>query len=66
MAFTATQTDVILALIVVAIIVHMVQRPGRPPKPPGPKGYPIINNLLDLPSSHEWRTFSKWGEVYGA
>lgn len=66
MAFAATQMDIVLALIAVAIIVHMSQRPRRPPKPPGPTGYPIIENLLDLPSSHEYRTFSQWGEVYGA
>jgi hypothetical protein len=33
--------------------------------PPGPYGYPIIGSLLDWPSHQEWKTFSKWAEVYG-
>jgi len=66
MAFITTTTDVVLALLAVALLVQIARKPGRPPKPPGPKGLPIIGNLLDLPSTHEWRTFSKWGDVYGA
>ena len=33
--------------------------------PPGPRPWPIIGNLLDIPASHEWFTFAKWGETYG-
>jgi len=65
MAFTATSTDIVLALLAVAILAQLARRPGHPPKPPGPRGYPIIGNTFELPSSYEWRTFSEWGEVYG-
>ncbi|KAH9917582.1 cytochrome P450 [Fomitopsis serialis] len=33
--------------------------------PPGPAGWPVIGNILDMPSSHEWRTFAQWGETWG-
>lgn len=36
------------------------------PLPPGPKGYPIIGNLLRMPSQTPWRTFSEWSKVYGS
>ncbi|KAI0078413.1 CyP450 monooxygenase [Panus rudis PR-1116 ss-1] len=38
---------------------------GRLPLPPGPKGYPIIGNLLDLPTLTPWKTFRDWTNVYG-
>ncbi|KAJ7290010.1 cytochrome P450 [Mycena rebaudengoi] len=40
-------------------------RPAKLCLPPGPKGYPLIGNLLELPRSHEWLTYSKWATVYG-
>ena len=32
--------------------------------PPGPKKYPLIGNLLSMPSTLEWETFAKWGQEY--
>ncbi|KIJ27802.1 hypothetical protein M422DRAFT_190567, partial [Sphaerobolus stellatus SS14] len=34
--------------------------------PPGPKGKLIIGNVLDLPMSREWETYSKWAKQYGS
>ncbi|KAI9453719.1 cytochrome P450 [Lactarius psammicola] len=36
---------------------------GRPI--PGPKGWPIIGNLLDVPTELEYRVFSRWQKKYG-
>ncbi|ESK86760.1 hypothetical protein Moror_15178 [Moniliophthora roreri MCA 2997] len=33
--------------------------------PPGPKPWPLIGNLLDVPSTKPWKTFSEWGRLYG-
>ena len=39
--------------------------PKRLPYPPGPKGYPIIKNLLDVPTDKPWLTYHEWGKTYG-
>ncbi|KAI0280074.1 cytochrome P450 [Russula brevipes] len=36
---------------------------GRPV--PGPKGWPIIGNLLDIPTELEYMVFSQWKQKYG-
>ncbi|CCM01198.1 uncharacterized protein FIBRA_03246 [Fibroporia radiculosa] len=39
------------------------QEKGR--LPPGPRGLPFVGNLLDLPSSYAYKTFTEWGEKWG-
>jgi len=36
-------------------------------KPPGPPGYPIIQNLFDMPSAKEMsdEIWAKWGQKWG-
>ncbi|KAG6879997.1 hypothetical protein C0992_008204 [Termitomyces sp. T32_za158] len=51
-----------LALFIFGCILY--QR-GHGTLPPGPKGYPLIGNLLDMPTRQEWVTFGEWGERYG-
>ncbi|TFK25367.1 cytochrome P450 [Coprinopsis marcescibilis] len=38
------------------------RRRGNLPFPPQPPGWPIIGNLLDIPSKSAWECFMKWGE----
>ena len=54
----------ILALVVtLAILKYVTRRRGR--VPPGPPGWPVIGNILDMPPSHQWRTFAQWSEQWG-
>ena len=39
--------------------------PNRLPLPPGPRGYPIIDNLLDMPTDKSWQVFDEWSKIYG-
>ncbi|KAK0469549.1 cytochrome P450 [Desarmillaria tabescens] len=38
---------------------------GSLPFPPGPKGLPLIRNLWDIPTEHQWLTYSRWSATYG-
>ncbi|KAF8825423.1 hypothetical protein HHX47_DHR7000090 [Lentinula edodes] len=50
-------------LVVAALSVGgLLTRRRRPSMPPGPQGWPLIGNLLDLPTAYEWEIFAKWGE----
>ncbi|KAF9649833.1 cytochrome P450 [Thelephora ganbajun] len=48
-----------------AALVRLARWRSRSNLPPGPKGYPIVGNLLDLPSTHVWEQFGAWGRQYG-
>ena len=64
---TLTQLDVVLITLTVFVAFWMYygQRQGRGRDlPPGPKKYPLIGNLLSMPSTLEWETFAKWGQIY--
>ncbi|TFK37128.1 cytochrome P450 [Crucibulum laeve] len=58
----------ILTALVVAGYIYSRQRSNRTglPLPPGPKKWPIIGNLLQLPTSFEWETYAHWGEIYNS
>ncbi|KIJ44994.1 hypothetical protein M422DRAFT_30174 [Sphaerobolus stellatus SS14] len=43
---------------------HFWQRATRR-LPPGPKGIPLLGNILDQPTTHEWIHWGKHKEVYG-
>lgn len=38
----------------------------RLPLPRGPPGWPIIGNVLDMPSEQEWFKFTEWRDTYGS
>jgi hypothetical protein len=51
--------------LVAAYLLARRKKYGKYPLPPGPKGFPIIGNLLDMPTSDEWVTFQKWSKDFG-
>jgi len=46
-------------------LVRLARRSSRSRLPPGPRGYPIVGNLFDLPSTQVWKQFGAWGKQYG-
>lgn len=50
---------------VLCAIVGLYKRSRRLPLPPGPNPLPILKNVLDMPSTYQWRTFDKWFKEYG-
>ncbi|KAG2018348.1 cytochrome P450 [Coprinopsis cinerea AmutBmut pab1-1] len=53
-----------LSLLAVALV-KGVKQASRPPTPPGPKRYPLIGNILDLPSKRGWVHYQAMAEKYG-
>ena len=41
------------------------RNPNRLPLPPGPKGYPLLENLFDMPTDKPWLVYDNWGKTYG-
>ncbi|KAI0299840.1 cytochrome P450 [Russula brevipes] len=56
----------VLGFFLVAFYVARRKKRGDYPLPPGPKGFPIIGNLLDMPTRNEWMTFQKWSKDFGS
>lgn len=57
---------VCLGLCLVAVSFARCKKHGKCPLPPGPKGFPIIGNMLDMPTCDEWKTFYKWSKDFGS
>jgi cytochrome P450 len=60
-----TLLDLSLAALALFILTRLFSSKQPAPLPPGPKGLPLLGNVLDMPSAHEWLTFAKWGETWG-
>ena len=40
----------------------LARRRNQLPLPPDPKKLPLVKNLFDIPSSHDWITYTKWAK----
>ncbi|KAJ7218143.1 cytochrome P450 [Mycena pura] len=34
--------------------------------PPGPRGWPLIGNVLDIPSEYPWKVYRQWGREFNS
>jgi hypothetical protein len=57
--------DTLIAIGCFCFAVRCLSRKRTLPRPPGPPGYPIIGNVLDMPSVDECVTFTQWRDTYG-
>jgi hypothetical protein len=56
--------DVVAAVFgIILVKKFFTKRPSA--LPPGPSKLPILENLLDMPTSQEWITFAEWGKKWG-
>ncbi|KAF7366793.1 Cytochrome P450 [Mycena sanguinolenta] len=57
----------IVVTVLCAQILRLFRRSRNLPFPPGPRpsAIPFVGNIADMPSSHDWKTFYEWGQVYG-
>ncbi|KAF9451579.1 cytochrome P450 [Macrolepiota fuliginosa MF-IS2] len=55
-----------LTALVLTVTLYLRKPKQSLPLPPGPKKWPVIGNLLQLPTSFEWETYARWSEIYGS
>jgi len=58
--------DVVVVTLAALVSISFVKSRRSSPLPPGPSGWPLIGNILDMPTREGWKTFARWGEKYGA
>lgn len=58
--------DIALGVAGVLLVWQLLKKKATAaPHPPGPKGLPVVGNVADMPTSHEWYKFAEWGKQYG-
>src|ERR1700761_5526146 len=56
---------VLLSFFIALRALRRYRRTRGFPYPPGPPRWPLIGNLLDIPSTYQWLTFAEYSKKYG-
>lgn len=66
LAMILNNTDKLVILLNLGFLLYFYSRNKRSslPLPPGPKKLPLLGNLLDFPTSHEWLKYIEWGKQF--
>lgn len=62
---TITWLDICLGALGLFLVQRIFGKKPLGRLPPGPPKWPLLGNILDMPTSKEWLTFAKWGQTYG-
>ncbi|CCL99497.1 uncharacterized protein FIBRA_01515 [Fibroporia radiculosa] len=57
--------DITLTALGVVVVSLILSSKRKGPLPPGPRGWPIIGNVFDMPTSYQWKTYTQWAEKWG-
>lgn len=64
-------TLLLLDILLAALAVFLVKKWRATSKasmkqfPPGPRPLPLLGNVLDMPATHQWKTFAEWQAKWG-
>lgn len=62
---SVTWLDICLGALGLFFVQRILSKKPLGRLPPGPKKWPLLGNILDMPTSKEWLTFIEWGRTYG-
>jgi hypothetical protein len=62
---SVTWLDICLGAVGIYLVWLILSKKPPAALPPGPKKWPLLGNILDMPSAKEWLTFAEWGRKYG-
>lgn len=65
MSFITQAVNISLAVLTLWLLKKVTEKKPLGKPIPGPKGWPIIGNLLDVPTEVEYKVFSHWKQKYG-
>ncbi|KAJ7620491.1 cytochrome P450 [Mycena polygramma] len=62
----STAAVVFAALVLVLYGLYSRRTRSKLPLPPGPPKLPLLGNVLDIPASHTWETYTAWSKQYNS